>query len=449
MKKTDNKEMLNAIREQASADYKEKVPMVDGLEVQPRTVLDKLQDYPIIKNEFINTLINKVVKTDFFSRVYSNPLKELKKGTLAYGSTIEELFVMAADAKGFFTGSTFDDKEHGSLTMPVDHGELLGAEKANIKKLYVTLNFAHVFKTSISDSQLAHAFTSANGLSELVNQITSSLVNGAEQREYKDMINLLNAAAQQKQLKTDGKGLIEKPNPSNANGAIPRPQKPDGGEIAKTDDLTQGINAKKKCIGVLQSIYKVNAEEFGGTTHEMEDVSIAIRSLTGRMKFVSDKYNMAGVPTFCTPEDLVFVTTPEIVAKLDVSVLANAFNVSMADIKTKIILVDELPTHWYTGRKMTTHDMKDGVGYYNDALSTDQGLIKELASGEICYGLLMDKNFIQAIDTVNEARQFENGRALMTNLFLHRQGMLANCYFANCVAIFNGKGYTKVKPSDS
>ena len=58
----------------------------------------------------------------------------------------------------------------------------------------------------------------------------------------------------------------------------------------------------------------------------------------------------------------------------------------------------------------------------------------------------MDKNFIQAIDTVNEARQFENGRALMTNLFLHRQGMLANCYFSNCVALFTNAVYKKVAP---
>ena len=193
MKKTDNKEMLNAIREQASAEYQDRVPTVDGREIQPRTVLTKLQEYPTIKNEFINTLINKVVKTDFFSRVYNNPLKELKKGTLAYGATIEELFVMAADAKGFFTeGTSFDDKEHSGLGFGANPAqELSSIEKADIKKLYVTLNFAHVFKTSISDSQLAHAFTSANGLSELVNQITYSLTNGAEQWEYKDMIELL------------------------------------------------------------------------------------------------------------------------------------------------------------------------------------------------------------------------------------------------------------------
>ena len=446
MKKTDNKEMLNAIREQASAEYQDRVPTVDGREIQPRTVLAKLEQYPTIKNEFIQTLINKVVKTDFFSRVYANPLKELKKGTLPYGATIEELFVMSAEAKGFFGGSSdFDAESHASMTMADDHASLLSTEKAKIKKLYVTLNFAHVFKTSISDSQLAHAFTSANGLSELVNQIVSSLTNGAEQKEYKDMIELIKAVAQQKQLRTDGKGVIVPLSNAVYNTG--------GGDIPLNPLFTKSTDvrnedAKKTIEGVIQTMFKYDIEGDAGVhtpEEEGKNLSKAIRTLTGRMKFVSTKYNMAGVPTFSNPEDLIFMTTPEVVANMDVNVLASAFNVSMADIKTRIILVDELPKKWATGQKMQ-NEVGDKVGYYYKAPHTDgSNLLKDTVEGD-CLGILMDKNFIQAIDTVNEARQFENGRALMTNLFLHRQGMLANCYFSNCVALFTNAGYKKVAP---
>ena len=459
MKKTDNKEMLNAIREQASAEYQEKIPMVDGREIQPRTIIEKINDYPSIKNEFLNTLINKVVKTDFFSRVYANPLKELKKGALPYGATIEELFVLSAEAKGFFAGSGFDSPNHTGLEMETGTNELLNQEKANIKKLYITLNFAHVFKTSISDSQLKHAVMSPTGLSDLVNQITSSLVNGAEQKEYKDMIELLKAAAMQKRLSADTKGVI-KPVDLTTSGAgdyaateIPLAVKDFGGSegtpINPATDLKGG--KKKQYGGVLQSIFKYNVN---WTTEEVqaregEKIAMAIRSLAGRLKFVSDKFNMAGVPTFCNPEDLVFVTTPEIASELDVTVVAHAFNVSAVDLKTRIILVDELPKVWYTGREINTYAMKDGVGYHTKLIKseTQTEVLKEINGNEQkCYGLLMDKNFIQAIDTVNEARTFENGRALMTNLFLHRQGMLTNCYFANCVALFNDAGYKEVMP---
>ena len=447
MKKTDNKEMLNAIREQASAEYQEKVPMVADT-IQPRTVLTKLEEYPTIKNEFIQTLINKVVKTDFFSRVYSNPLKELKKGTLPYGATIEELFVLAAEAKGFFDdaqnyggGGNSDgfDKPNrvNRLNMLDSANELMGTKKADIKKLYISLNFAHVFKTSISDSQLAHAFTSQNGLSELVNQITSSLVNGVEQREYKDMIGLIKSVCAQKQPKTNGTGLITTLDTSGKTDDIPLP-------IGFTkDSFSGGKDAYMKTHdGVLQVMYKHNIGE--GT--QGKQLSKAIRSLSARMKFVNTKYNMAGVPTFCNPEDLVLLTTPEIVADMDVEVLASAFNVSSADIKTRIIIVDELPTRWARGHK-AQDNTEAGVGYYYKATndSNQSGASVNTLEGD-CVGILMDKNFIQAIDTVNEARQFENGRALMTNLFLHRQGMLANCYFANCVALFTNTGYGKVSP---
>ena len=459
MKKTDNKEMLNAIREQASTEYKERVATVDGVTIQPRAVLTAMTDYPTIKNEFINTLINKVVKTDFFSRVYTNPLKELKRGSLPYGATIEELFVMAADSKGFFDNTldggrgpkNFNDPNHTGLEMPDGAGELMKTERANIKKLYVTLNFAHVFKTSISDSQLAHAFDSANGLSDLVNQITSSLINGAEQKEFSDMKELLKAVAQQKQLITDGWGKIVPVTEGQGDAStskIPLGYKSGSSPMDNNADFKIPGN-KKKATGVIQSIYKVDVDYYkGGETNvnEGQALAMAVRSMAGRMKFVSDRFNMAGVPTFSNPEDLVLVTTPEIVAQMDVMVIANAFNVSSTDIKTKIILVDELPKEWYTGRELTTA-VKDGVGYYYNDLNSDKtNTIKNISSTGKCLGMMFDKNFIQAIDTVNEARQFENGRALMTNLFLHRQGMLANCYFANCVAFFDGPAYADVKP---
>lgn len=432
MKQTSNKDMLNAIRNQASAEYQERIaPVMEDIEVA--SVLTKLEQYPSIRNEFISTLINKVVRTDFFSRMYENPLKLLKKGMLSYGSSIEELFVLSAEAKGFYSTEFDSTTTPATLTGEED---VVKTKTPDIKALYITKNFAHYFKTSISDAQLKSAFTSQNGLSELVNQIVGSLTNGAEQREYKDMIALIKAAAANKLLRTQEggqtTGLIEDKVTSAPNIPI---------NYANNDQVIKNDIPKNKTIGVSQVMYKYDIDKHkdagagpNNAPNRGQKISMSIRTLAGRMKFMSRKYNMAGVNTFCNPEDLVFLTTPEIVAELDVMVLAQAFNVSSADVSTRIILVDELPTEWAKGRAVTGIDdpSHPEIGYYYK----DNTLSNPMTGIKACLGILMDKNFIQAHDTVNEARQFENGRTLTTNMYLHRQGILANCYFSNSVAIF-------------
>ena len=443
MKVTSNKDMVNAIRKEASDEFKNHIPVMESDEMA-RKVPDKLEGYPTIKNEFIQTLINKVVRTDFFSRIYNNPLKMLKKGSLAYGASIEELFVLAAEAKGFFGDSShFGDSSTVENVNQPKPEELLKIKQPDVKALYITKNFAYFFQTSISDAQLKAAFTSANGLSELVNQIVGSLTNGAEQTEYKDMINLLNAAAQNKRVITDGKGKIRPVTDRTITASAADGEPIPTTLTADTEITSKAVKRSKN--GVLQTMHK-HEVKFLPTDKWGKQLSIAVRSLAGRMKFVNSRYNMAGVDTFCNPEDLVFLTTPEILAEMDVDVLSEAFNVSKAELNVRTIVVDELPTVWKQGKKASTPgDAKDdSIGYYTSAQNGD-AMIK-LSGGQECLGILMDKNFIQAIDTLNEARQFDNGRTLTNNMLLHRQGILDNCYFSNCVALFNTAGYGAVQP---
>lgn len=378
MKECSNQDFLNAVRADkgTSAEYRERVPEIKKAE-DIKQVERILNDYPTVKNEFINTLTNKIVRTDFFSKVYRNPLKELKGGMLPFGTSIEQLFVSYAKTKGFLAKENQDTYDSASA--------LVKRKESDVKAMYIERNFQYVYEVSISDIQLKGAFMSQNGLSELVNQLVSSLTSGAEVQEYKDIIKTLTATA-------NGKYLIQ-----------------------DTSDATKGLlkeaeMQQNKGITQRMAMYEL------GANPNPRQISTAVRSLAGRMKFMSNKYNMSGVETFSNKEDLVFLTTPEVVAQLDVTVLAQAFNVSSADVNVKIIEVDELPSQF----------IKKGG---NPWTSDDRGKMAK------CHGILMDKKFIQAIDTVNTTKNFENGRALYTNIFLHRQGIIANCFFANCVAL--------------
>ena len=49
-----------------------------------------------IQNEFFNALLNKIGLQIFNDKEFGNPLLFLKKGTLEYGQTIEDIFVEMA-----------------------------------------------------------------------------------------------------------------------------------------------------------------------------------------------------------------------------------------------------------------------------------------------------------------------------------------------------------------
>ena len=157
-----NVELLDQIQATATAEYQEKVPraIASGM-----NVIDVLDQYPTFKNEFINTLTNQVMKTVFYSKVFENPLKMLHGGMLEYGESIEQLFVEMAEIKGFYENEGGDEVK-----------DLISQKASSVHTLYVTKNFEYKSKVTISDQMLKRAFRSRDGLSQLINQLTSSIV---------------------------------------------------------------------------------------------------------------------------------------------------------------------------------------------------------------------------------------------------------------------------------
>ena len=62
-----------------------------------------------------------------------------------------------------------------------------------------------------------------------------------------------------------------------------------------------------------------------------------IRATAGNMQFLSTRFNGAKMPVSVRPEDLVLFATPEVKSGLDVNALAVLFNVSYADVPSRIV----------------------------------------------------------------------------------------------------------------
>ena len=381
-----NAEILNTIRANASTEYQERVPEALGV---GGNVSNVFSQYPTMKNEFLTALTNKIARTLFYSKVFDNPLKALHKGMLPFRYSLEQIFVNMAESKGFW--------EHWDASGD-EVKDLVGKQKPDIKLLYIERNFAYKYKTTISDQQLRTAFQDQNGLSRLVEQVVSSVYSKAYFDEFNDMKRILTAHAQAKYL---GYG--------STTGKIE--------EQALTDKvLPKGKNEAVMVLG-----------EYATQEAKGKAISKAIRTLAGKMAFPTDTYNSAGVKQWSERQQLIYITTPEEQAELDVEVLANAFHMDKADVNVRVIVVDELPSVFSIESAKATK-----LDQYGTVLSCPLTAARDNRTCK-CRGILMDSDFIQAYDTLIESRTFDNGEGLYTNYFFHKQGIMSTCYFGQIV----------------
>ena len=377
MAKMNNEQIIKAVSQELTSDISEQIEGKSSVEL-----LEVFDDYPNVKNAFINTLTNKVAKSVIFSKIYSNPLKELKKGKVEYGESIEELFVQMAMSKNF--GEHWEDS-----TSP--EADLIRKLKPKVTALYCTVNFDKKYKTTVTDKQLRKAFVNEYGLSNLVMQIVSSITSQAEYQEFlatKGVILNLVAECKNKSLDVEHK--------TESDVSLPI-----GTVVKQTPYIRQVSSAK--------------------------DLVQAIREEVGNMKFPSNKYNLAKELNWVNPQDLVLMTTPSVSADIDVNVLASAFNVSSTDVKTRTILVDEMPK----GVFKSTSPLVDKAPY---DLSSGNSISCDTTKN--VKAILFDKDLLQIWDTYQATGTFYNAEGNYTNHFANREGIFAVCSFANMVVFY-------------
>ena len=377
MPKMNNEQIIKAVSQELTSDISEQIEGKSSVEL-----LNVFDDFPNVKNAFINTLTNKVAKSVIFSKIYSNPLKKLKKGKVEYGESIEELFVQMAMAKNF--GENWESSG-------TPEGDLIRKLKPKVTALYCTVNFDKKYKTTVIDKQLRKAFVNEYGLSNLVMQIVSSITSQAEYQEFLATKGvMLNLVAECKNKSLDAEHKTE----SDASLPI-------GTVVKQTPYIRQVTSAK--------------------------DLVQAIREEVGNMKFPSTKYNLAKELNWVNPQDLVLMTTPSVSADIDVNVLASAFNVSSTDVTTRTILVDEMPK----GIFKSTSALVDKAPY---DLSSGNSISCDTTKN--VKAILFDKDLLQIWDTYQATGTFYNAEGNYTNHFANREGIFAVCSFANMVVFY-------------
>ena len=262
--------ILNTIRANASYGYQQYVPVVNSEHDIP-AVGEVLYGYPAFANEFINALINRIALVRANSATFNNPYVDLKKGVLQFGETIEEIFVSIAKAREFSVEKA--PAREFQRTLP------------DVRSAFHIMNWRVQYPVTIQNEDLRMAFTSMNGVQDLIAKIVDQVYTAAEYDEYLLFKYLI--------IKGVNKGSM-------------RPINFDSGDI--------------------------------------KNAAVAFRGTSNMLTFMKTDYNASGVHTATPKKDQYIFMDATFNAQYDVNVLAAAFNMEKADFMGHLKLIDDFTT---------------------------------------------------------------------------------------------------------
>lgn len=262
-------DIINTIRANASAEYQSLVPEIDTERDIPR-VGEILYGYPALANQFISALVNRIALVRINGATFNNAYANLKKGYLEFGETVEEVFVNIAKAREFSAEKAAAREFKRSLP--------------DVRSAFHVMNYRVQYPITIQNEDLRMAFTSANGVQDLIAKIVDSVYRGAEYDEYLLFKYLIIKAV------SHGK------------------------------------------------MYPINA----GAT--LTSAASAFRGASNKLTFLSTKYNDKGVHTNTERSAQNIFMDSDFNAEFDVNVLAAAFNMEKAEFIGKLRLIDDFTT---------------------------------------------------------------------------------------------------------
>ena len=170
-------DVLNAIRNSASNNYRDYVPYATPDAESIKGIGNIIMQYPALQNEFLSALVNRIGLVIITSRMYSNPWTMFKKGIMELGDSVEEIFVNIA--KPF------------QYDPAVAEDTVFKRQIPDVRAAFHIRNYQKYYKATVSQDQLRTAFLSWDGITDLIARIVDSMYTGANYDEFITMKYLL------------------------------------------------------------------------------------------------------------------------------------------------------------------------------------------------------------------------------------------------------------------
>ena len=345
--------VFNVVRENASKVFMETVPSATEDNIQALSNILFNDAYQPMLNEFVTNLINRIGLTIIRNKTFSNPLSILRKGSMPLGTDIQDLYENPAEAEQYELSNTAMAK-------------LLTITDPDTHVAYYRRNRKDMYTKTISRENLQGAFVSWEKFESYISAITTSLYSGNYIDEFELTKSLVDGAYD------NDKVIVE--------------------TISAVTDETSAKAFIKKC-----------------------------RSLFNKMKLPSTQYNAYSkfsgakgtIKTWTEEDRFVLIVTSDVMAEVDVDVLARAFNIENTKFLGRVIEVDSF-------------------------------------ENEEIQAILCDESWFQIYENLMRFDEFYNARTMTWNEYLHVWQTYAICPFANAVvfATAQPKPATAISVSD-
>ena len=266
-----------------------------------RAAGDAISGFQPTANSFLSALVNRIGLVLINSKLYSNPWAMFKKGMLEYGESIEELFVNIVSAQNF-------DPETAE-------NEVFKRKLPDVRSAFHTMNFQKHYDTTVTRAQLAQAFLSFQGISDLITRITEQLYTSANYDEFLVMKYLIAYAA--------------------VNGGF----------------------------------YPVGISDVSAANSN--SIVTTLKTMSDNLTFLKADYNLAGVHTYSDKRSQVFIMSTAFANLVDVETLALAFNIDKVELMGRIVKVDSFGFD-DTEKKRLDALLGDNPGYMDLSASMDK-----------------------------------------------------------------------------
>lgn len=283
------KTSLNAIRELSSEIYHQYVPIIDD-DTDIGTFGAPILNTPQVMNEFISSLVNRIVYTQFERKYFRNPLQVLEGDRIPLGYAGQEIYVNPAKGRKFNVD---------------DFAGLLVKYEADVKVQYTAVNMDLQYPVTVSRHKLKQAFVSWDALDTFIGELSNSLYNGAYIDEYQFTKELVSGAYKSNQAQIE---LISAPSTEALAKTF----------ITKARELFLNFQTPSSNFNAWAKV--------GGY---------------GRP-----------IKTWANPEDIVFLVRNDVRAFVDVNVLASAFNIDKTELLGNILTVDNFDQYDDEGNKI-------------------------------------------------------------------------------------------------
>ena len=345
--------VFNVVRENMNEVYMNTLPSATEDNIQTiSNILFNVAYHPML-NDFVTNLINRIGLTIVRNKTYNNPLSILRKGSMPLGTDIQDIYENPAEAEQYELSNT-------------EMAKLLTITDPDTHVAYYRRNRRDLYTKTISRENLQGAFVSWEKFEDYISAITTSLYSGNYIDEFKLTKALVDGAYD------NNKVIVETVN-------------------AVTDEASAKAFVKKA------------------------------RALFNKMKFPSTDYNAyskfsgaKGQITTWTDEDrVVMIVTSDLMAEVDVDVLARAFNIDNTKFLGRVIEVDK---------------------FENPEIQA----------------VICDEAWFQIYENIMRFDEFYNARVMAWHEYLHVWQTYAICPFANAVVLATAqpKPATAISASD-